>query len=276
MEKYKSNENLKNKQSTFSILRNFFRTAKKIENRFLEVSDRMEELKKQENGEQSKEYKQLSLEADMLLKKSEIMDKKSAEIKKVFLKVGTLALGTVLAITGTIAGISHGIQSSRENRVMEALSMQSTKIENFYKESPNELKKLSQSPEEVTQLALDTLKHKLADHYGVNNKDDFKILHRTERPEHASECTEYYQIFYKGKIVLSNITHYKSSDVIVVEDTMPKEIMDAIAGISHAQSDPGNLNKAYGALKSATGNKVAKAINTKLPPYLPGKDAPER
>lgn len=273
MERYKSNEKIGTKESVFSILRNFFRTAKETENRFFEVSNRMEELKNQENGEQSEEYKQLSLEANRLDRKLEIMDKKRDEMKKYFLKVGSFALGTVLTITGTIAGISYGIQSNRENRVMEALSMQGTKVENFYKESPNELKELAQSPKEVTQLALDTLKANLANHYRVSDKNDFEILYKTEIPDiQPSDTKQIYSISYKGEVVCEHISRTDSSgDTRLDVDTMPNEIRKAIDAIATAQRDPENSFKAYKALDASKDDKTLKDIETRLPNYLPNE-----
>lgn len=268
MERYKSAEKTETKETTFSILRNFFRTAKETKNKFFEVSDRMEELENQENGEQSKEYKQLSLEANRLDKKLKIMDKKRAEIKKEFLKIGAIILGTAITITGTI---SYGIQSSRKNRVMEALSMQGTKVEDFYKESPNELKKLAQSPEEVTKLALDTLKTNLANHYGVSDKNDFKISYRTDIPDiQPADTKVIYSISYKGEVVCQHISRFDSNgDTKLDVDTMPNEIMKAIYEIAIAQKDPNSSIKAYKALNASKSDKTLEAIKLRLPKYLP-------
>lgn len=278
MERYKSNKKIETKETTFSILRNFFRTAKETENRYFEVSDRIEELKNQENGEQSQEYKQLSLEANRLDRKLEIMDKKRAEIRKAFLKVGALVLGTALSITGTIAGISHSIQSSRENRVMEALSMQDAKVENFYKESPNELKELARSPEEVTQLALDTLKANLANHYGVSDKDGFKILYKTEIPDiKPADTKQIYSISYNDEVVCEHISITSSSGYTRLDvDTIPSEIIKAIDAIVAAQRDPESSFKAYRALNASNDYKTREDIEKRLPKYLPNEQDIER
>lgn len=277
MEKYKSNKKIEIKESTFSVLRNFFRTYNETEKRFFEVANEIKKLKNQESIgelEESEEYKQLSLELNRLDKRLGIMDKRKDNLKKEFMKIGTIALGTVLAITGTIAGISYGIQSNRENRVMEALSMQGTKVENFYKESPNELKELAQSPKEVTQLALDTLKANLANHYGVPNKNDFEVLYKTETPDRQPVDTrQTYSISYKGEIVCAHISRTDSTggNTTIDEDTMPNEIRKAIDAIATAQRDPENSFKAYKALDASKDDKTLKDIETRLPNYLPNE-----
>lgn len=274
MGKYKSKK-IETKESTFSILKNFFHNAKETENRFFETYDRLEELKKQEGGDQSQEYKELSLEFDKLDKKLKSIDKQKSEIKKHFLKIGSLVLGGALVITGTISGISYAIQSNRENKIMKALSMQGTKVEDFYKESPNDLKELSQSPEEVTQLALDTLKANLANHYGVSNKDDFEISYKTEIPDiQPSDTKQIYSISYKGKPVCEHISrsNVSSGDIITDVDTMPNKIRKAIDAIATAQGDPESSFKAYKALDASKDDKTLEEIEKQLPKYLPNAE----
>lgn len=271
MERYKSNEKIKSKNSTISALKNFFETARKTEDRLFEVTDRMVELKNQENGEQSQEYINLSLEANKLDKKMETIDKAKSKIKKEFLKVGALVLGTALAITGTIAGISYGIQSSRENRVVEALSKQNPGVVQMYKQSPDKLKELVQSPEKVTQLALDTLKANLANHYGISDKNDFEILYKNEiSDKQPSDSKQIYLVSYTGQTVCSYISRTDSNgNKQIDENTMPVEVKNTIDAIVNAQEDPENSSKAYKALDKAKDDETLKGIETKLPKYLP-------
>lgn len=274
MERYKSNEKIKNKISTFSALKNFFETVKRTEKRMFEVTDRMVELKNQENGEQSQEYMNLSLEANKLDRILENLDKAKANVKKEFLKMGAIVLGTALAITGTIAGISYGIQANRESRVMEALEMQGTQVASVYKESPDKLKELAKSPEEVTQLALDTLKQNLANHYEVSNKNDFEISYKTEISDRQpSDTKQIYVISYKGETVCSYVTRTDSSgNRQTDENTMPKEVKNVIDAIVNAQEDPESSFKAYSALREANSNDTVQSIDTELPDYLPNND----
>lgn len=271
MERYKSNEKIKNKTSTFSALKNFFQTAKKVGKRFDEVTNRMEELKNQENGEQSQEYINLSLEAEKLDKTLEKIEKAKANVKKEFLKLGTLVLGFTLAITGTIAGILYGIQTSRENRVMEALEMQGTQVASVYKESPDKLKELAKSPEEVTQLALDTLKQNLANHYEVSNKNDFEISYKTEiSDKQPSDTKQIYIISYKGETICSYVTRTDSSgNRQIDENTMPKEVKNSIDTIVDAQENPESSFKAHLALRKANSKATVQSIDSELPDYLP-------
>jgi hypothetical protein len=271
MERYKSNEKINNKTSTFSALKNFLQTSKKTEKRFFEATDRMEELENQEGGIESQEYIDLSSEVDKLDKKLEAIDKAKTEIKKLFLKIGTITLATTIAITGTLAGISYGIQSSRENRVMEALENQGYNISSVYKESHDKLAEFAKSPEKVTQLALDTLKQNLANHYGVSNKNDFEVLYRTEPVDkHSSATKTTYEIKYKGQTICADITIIDSSgDKYTIESTMPDGIKDATSKIVKAQEDPSNVQKAHSALKAANGSKTNDAINKNLTKTLP-------
>lgn len=278
MEKYKSNKKIETKESTFSVLRNFFRTYNETEKRFFEVANEIKKLKNQESIgelEESEEYKQLSLELNRLDKRLGIMDKRKDNLKKEFMKIGTIALGTVLAITGTIAGISYGIQSNRENRVKEALSKQGTGIVSYYEKSPDELEKLVKSPEEVTQLALDTLKANLANHYRVSNKNDFEVLYKTETPDRQpADTRQTYSISYKGEIVCAHISRTDSTggNTTIDEDTMPEEIKKSIDAIVAAKKDPENSHKAYNALNNSNSKKIIQCIETNLPNYLPSPD----
>lgn len=270
MERYKSNEKIKNKNSTFSVLKNFFKTSKATESRLFEVCDRMKELKNQENGEQSPEYKELSLEADKLDKKMETIDKAKAEIKKLFLKIGAIVLAVGITISGAIAGIAHGIQSSREDKVMEALSKQDYSLVEMFEQSPDKLTEFAKSPKEVTQLALDTLKQNLANHYGVS-KDGFEILYKTEIPDNEfSDTKRIYEINYGDENVCSHITRTGSDgDKKIDKATMPEELRKAIDSIVAAQENPEDIGKAYNALYKANSDKTLKEIETSLPEYLP-------
>lgn len=278
MEKYKSNEKINNKTSTFTALKNFFQTSKKTEKRFFEVVDRMKELENQESGIESQEYINLSLEVDKLDKKLEAIDKAKAQVKKEFLKIGALVLGTALAITGSIAGISYGIQSSRENRVMKALENQGYSVASIYKESHDKLEDFAKSPEKVTQLALDTLKQNLANHYKVSNKNDFEILYKTEPvDEHSSATKTTYEIKYKGQRICADITTIDSSgDKYTSESTMPDDLKTPIFKISKAQGDPNNSSKAHAALKAANSSETKEAIDKNLTEFLPQMDDYER
>lgn len=272
MEKFKSNENLKNKQSTFSILKNFFKKSRETEDKLFRVYDKLEKVEKD-----SLEYQKLDKEATILENRLKKFEEAKSNMKKFFLKLGSLALGGTLAVIGTVSLVHNSIESSKNDLVLEALAAGRPAVVNIYKNDSDKLKALAESPEEITKLALDTLKHKLADHYGVNNKDDFKISYRTESPDHTRYgYTEYYQIFYKGEEISAHTTNYNSGDVAIIKDTMPKEIIDVIDSISAAQYNPESSIKAYKALKDATSKETDKGIAKGLSSYLPVEHDVER
>lgn len=270
MERYKSNKKIKTKESTFSILKNFFRDAKRTENEFLKISDRLDAIKDDENS--IEEYKELSLKADKLLNKLNAIDKAKSKIKKEFAKIGTIALSSTIVITGFVSGLLYGIHAKRESNVLDALSVQGYSIENYYKQSPDELDELVSSPEMVRNLALDTLKAKLANHYNVSSKDDFTIYNNTVYDGKVNPDKTVYSVSYKGNEVCSYVYTSDSYGNIlnISKDTMPDEIKASINNIVRAQEDPNSITKAYAALRSVNSNDTDKSIKTNLPAYLPG------
>ena len=272
MEKYKSNEKLKNKQSTFSMLRNFLKAAKETEDKLFKIYD---ELEKFEKG--TLEYEKLDKEAVRLENKMKKFNESKAGLRKLFLKCGSIVVGGAVIITGAVSLIQNGIESNKNDLVLEALASKNPAIVEVYKNDSDKLKALTESPEKVTQLALDTLKAKLAKHYDANNIGDFTISRRTTRPDYAeNEITDYYQIFYKGEEISAYIIESNYGDTSIIKDTMPKEVIDTIDAIAAAQSDPESSFKAYNALKKVTDEKTDKGIDSGLPTYLPSEQEIDR
>lgn len=272
MERYKSNEKLKNKQSTFSMLRDFFKTARETEDKWMEICDKLEKVEKG-----TPEYEVLDKEATKLEKKLARIKKSKDAIRKTFMAVGAIAIGAAIVVTGTISAITNKIQSNKNEMVLKALADSRPGIVDTYKNDEDKLKSLTESPEEVTQLALDNLKSKLAEHYGVPNIDDFEVIYKTTAPEHTRyQSTEYYQVFYKGEAISEHITEYISGDTTTIKDTMPDELIDAIDAIVVAQEAPEDSFKAFRALKVVQNKKVNEGISTGLPQYLPTIEDYER
>ena len=165
---------------------------------------------------------------------------KYAPLKAKFVRVGALVMTPV--ISASILAASHAAKVNANNNtisnsfelITEYPGLDSNKLMQDVDE--NEKGKDEQEPEEkrapkfselnykeMNKLALDTLKARLAEHYGVENAEDFTV---------------YYHWQDTQKKIISNIK-YKGSIIADYEQgQIPKEVFDIIEQISLSQNTP--------------------------------------